>query len=211
MSTSVDSTSVGGAGPPPNIEQGQTSTAGNTNTNEAEPRIPAETVENPEENSAKASKIAADSDIVISSATDLRSITLPPHIRKRGHPKGSDLTVIGVPKKRLKLKRRPVHFHQLETCEKDKILLKWFVDDDVAERYINSDNKPVAEEEVECCPERINMALQLKHASILSRNILKQIRGLCCCMFLRVLRQGLLQAKFAMKSLKPNAYLVISV
>ena len=35
---------------------------------------------------------------------------------------------------------------------------KWFVDDDVAERCINSDNKQVAEEEVECCPERINMA-----------------------------------------------------
>ena len=88
----------------PNIEHGQTSTADNTNANEAEPGIPAET-------SAEASDIAANSDIVISSATDLRSITLPPHIRKRGRPKGSDLTVIGLPKKKLKLKRPPVPFH----------------------------------------------------------------------------------------------------
>ena len=35
---------------------------------------------------------------------------------------------------------------------------KWCVDDDVAEWFINSDDKQVAEEEVECCPERINMA-----------------------------------------------------
>ena len=157
MLTSVDSISVGGAAPLPHIEHEQTSTGDNTNTNEAEPGIPAEstsavttvviedtgdmamdeisdsgdatianmstsntneaepgipaeTVENPEENSAKASDIAANSDIVISSATYLRSIT--PNIRKKGHPKGSDLTVIGLKKKRLILKRRPVPFHQ---------------------------------------------------------------------------------------------------
>ncbi|KAH3769581.1 hypothetical protein DPMN_170854 [Dreissena polymorpha] len=79
---------------------------------------------------------ATSSSVVISASSDLGSITLPPHIRKRGRPKGSELTIVGLPKKRLKLKRRPVPFCQLETSAKDKMMLKWFVDDAVAERCI---------------------------------------------------------------------------
>ena len=37
-------------------------------------------------------------------------------------------------------------------------MLKWFGDDGVADRCINSDDKLVSEDKVECCPERINMA-----------------------------------------------------
>ena len=96
-------------------------------------------------------------DIQISATVPLANITLTPQIRKRGRPKGSDLTVIGLPKKRLKLKRRPTPFQNLETSEKDKIMLKWFVDNEVAEQCVNSDDKLISEEEVECCPERINM------------------------------------------------------
>ncbi|KAH3880163.1 hypothetical protein DPMN_004075 [Dreissena polymorpha] len=101
---------------------------------------------------------ATSSGYVISALSDLGSITLPPHIRKRGRPKGSELTVVGLPKKRLKLKRRPVPFCQLEISVKDKMMLRWCVNDAVAERCINSEGRLVTEEEVECCPERIDMA-----------------------------------------------------
>ena len=119
-----------------NIDHEETFTADNATTSETQHNIPAEqesvavlqdnslirlnseNVENAEEmnaesassNETEASDSASNSDIVISSTSDLRCITLPPLIRKRGRPKGSDLTVISLPKKRLKLKRRPVLF-----------------------------------------------------------------------------------------------------
>ncbi|KAH3884895.1 hypothetical protein DPMN_008881 [Dreissena polymorpha] len=98
-------------------------------------------------------KRATSSGVVISASSDLGS-TLSPHIQKRGRPKGSELTVVDLPKKRLKL----VPFCQLETSVKDKKMFKWFVDDAVAERCITSEGKLITEEEFECCPERIDMA-----------------------------------------------------
>ena len=66
--------------------------------------------------------------------------------------------MVGIPKKRQKLKLRPVTLCQLDPSVKDKVMLKWFVDDAVAERCITSDEKLIAEEEIKCCSERINMA-----------------------------------------------------
>ena len=121
-------------------------------------------VDLPENNDANpsndilASESATSSNFVISASSDVCSIKLPPKIKKRGRPKGSELTVVGIPKKRLKLKRKPIPFCKLETSIKDKIMLKWFVDDEIADRCIASDENLITEEEVISCPERINMA-----------------------------------------------------
>ena len=51
--------------------------------------------------------------------SDIADIALPPRIQKRGRPKGSELTVIGLPKKRLKLhKSKCVAFERMSDIQK---------------------------------------------------------------------------------------------
>ena len=48
-------------------------------------------------------------------------ISLPPKIRKRGRPKGHDLTVIGLPKKKTKsADHKLTSFLMLHSCLKEK-------------------------------------------------------------------------------------------
>lgn len=156
-----------------NMEHGQNSTADNVNTSEIEHSIPAEN------NSAAVLE-------------DNSLIRLDNEDEESDSPKGSDLTVIGLPKKRLKPKRRPVPFQKLETCQKDKIMLMWFVDDGVADRYINSDDKLATEDAGECCPDLCCPdPVWLLTVPILLRNILKQMQGYLFCMFLTMLKRGL--------------------
>ena len=58
----------------------------------------------------------------------LSDITMPPRIRKTGRPKDSELTVIGLQKKRARNTQKP--FNDLSTEEKNKIMLRWFVSED---------------------------------------------------------------------------------
>ena len=61
--------------------------------------------------------------------SNIADIALPPRIQKRGRPKGSELTVIGLPKKRLKLhKSKCVAFERMSDIQKQYFLLSWFVD-----------------------------------------------------------------------------------
>ena len=46
----------------------------------------------------------------IDTSENLRDIILPPRLKKRRRPKSSDLTVVGIPRKRLKLKKNSDHF-----------------------------------------------------------------------------------------------------
>ncbi|KAH3718201.1 hypothetical protein DPMN_061000 [Dreissena polymorpha] len=141
---------------PAESDAGATSAVTEETTDNNRGRRDNDTVNVPEDNGAEPmlsnytaeGERATSSDVVISASSDLGTITLPPHIRKRGSPEGSELNVVGLPKKRLKLYRRPVPFCQLETSIKDKLILKWFVDDAVAERCTISEEKLITEEEV---------------------------------------------------------------
>ena len=47
-------------------------------------------------------------------------IQVPPAVKKHGRPKGSDLTVVGLPKKKQKGLKGPCPFIRLHTCEKER-------------------------------------------------------------------------------------------
>lgn len=57
---------------------------------------------------------------MVANLTDIATVKLPPRINKRGRPKGSELTVIGLPKKRLKEKSKPVIVSKLEENQQQK-------------------------------------------------------------------------------------------
>lgn len=52
---------------------------------------------------------------------------MPPIFKKRGRPKGHDLTVIGVPKKKKCVNERPLPFIYRSLEEKELMLLECFV------------------------------------------------------------------------------------
>jgi hypothetical protein len=87
---------------------------------------------------------------------NLSSIKMPTTVRKRGRPKGAELTVAGIPRKKKKFDSRPVAFSRLPTIEKFKRMLSWFVADDIVEKAINGDL--IAEENVETRPNRVSVA-----------------------------------------------------
>lgn len=52
---------------------------------------------------------------------DFKSIAMPPIIRKRGRPKGSDKTIIGLPKKKKKsLENKPLPFLKKTPKEREE-------------------------------------------------------------------------------------------
>ncbi|KAB0791225.1 hypothetical protein PPYR_03025 [Photinus pyralis] len=55
---------------------------------------------------------------------NLSTIKMPVAIKKRGRPKGQDLTVIGLPKRR---KRKPLSFSKKSYQEKQDLILNFFV------------------------------------------------------------------------------------
>lgn len=50
----------------------------------------------------------------------IEKIKSPPKIKKRGRPKGHETTVVGLPKKRLKLKDRLIPFLKKHWKDRDK-------------------------------------------------------------------------------------------
>ena len=99
---------------PAESDAGASSAVTEENTDSNPGRRDNDTVNVPEDNDAEPvlsndtaeGERATSSGVAISASSDLGSITLPSHIRKRGRPKGYELTVVGLPKKRLK---RNVH------------------------------------------------------------------------------------------------------
>ena len=81
-------------------------------------------------------------------------IKLPPKMQKQGHPKGSTKTVIGLPRKKLKV--GPVAFENLLPEQKEKIILSWFVGEDAACKAITGSK--ITEDLVEAIPENVNNA-----------------------------------------------------
>ena len=91
---------------------------------------------------------------------DISDIILPPKIQKCGRPKGSELTVIGLPKKRLKLqKSKCVAFERMNDSQKQSLVLSWVVEKSVVEKCM-SGNYKIQEDEVEVNPENIPLAFK---------------------------------------------------
>ena len=89
---------------------------------------------------------------------DISDISLPPKIHKRGRPKGSELTVIGLPRKRLRMqKSKLVPFERMTDSQKQSFTLGWFVEKRVIDKCM-SENHIIQEEEVEVTPNNISLA-----------------------------------------------------
>ena len=73
-------------------------------------------------------------------------------MQKRGRPKGSTKTVIGLPRKKPKV--GPVAFENMLPEQKEKLLLSWFVGADEALGAIMG--RKITEDLVETIPENVN-------------------------------------------------------
>ena len=70
--------------------------------------------------------------------TDLNSIKLPPKIKKRGRPKGADLTVIGLPRKK-KCTMKPIKVLKKPCLERDKQILSWMLPDELVKKALSGE------------------------------------------------------------------------
>ena len=76
---------------------------------------------------------------IINDSPDLKSIKLPPEIRKRGRPKGADLTVIGLPKKKKCTDSdRLVKFLKKSIEERERQILSWMLPDHLVTKALQS-------------------------------------------------------------------------
>ncbi|XP_065901369.1 uncharacterized protein [Dysidea avara] len=85
---------------------------------------------------------------------ELQSIRLPSKMRKRGRPKGSDKTVIGLPRKKSR-GSRPVSFLYKGAKQKELVILTWFVDLQIAKDAIDG-SRIIEEYDVEMRPEMVS-------------------------------------------------------
>ncbi|XP_065895227.1 uncharacterized protein [Dysidea avara] len=105
-------------------------------------------------NTRKRQETRNDLNATVNLLTDKYDIKVPSAIKKRGRPRGSELTVVGLPKKK---NRRgvegPCPFIRLHTSDKEKVILNWFVDKEV----IDATKKGILieEEDVECRTELV--------------------------------------------------------
>ncbi|XP_043269802.1 uncharacterized protein [Venturia canescens] len=86
---------------------------------------------------------------------DLENLTVPCALKRRGRPKGSEKTVIGLRKKRrvpAGIKQRP--FFKLSINERALVILKWVVDDKIAYSAVYH-GKHIQEESVESNPDAV--------------------------------------------------------
>ena len=88
----------------------------------------------------------------------ISGISLPPKIPKRGRPKGSELTVIGIPRKRMKLqKNKLVPFEHMTEQQQHSFVLAWLVDRNVINRCM-TEQYAIQEADVEVNPACISLA-----------------------------------------------------
>jgi hypothetical protein len=65
-------------------------------------------------------------EITSNKLVDLNELKLPPILKKRGRPSGSERTVIGLPSKRMK-KCSTIPFNKIKNTDRANIVLKWIV------------------------------------------------------------------------------------
>ena len=88
----------------------------------------------------------------------LQNVSMPTKSRKRGRPKGSVTTAIGLPRATKKPRVcRPKGFHQKLLIERKRLMLQWFVDDRNIDRALKG-YYHFKETEVEQVPENISSA-----------------------------------------------------
>lgn len=72
---------------------------------------------------------------------------IPPKLKKRGRPKGRDVTVVGLPAKKRNTNKPPL-FHKKSIYDRDLQMLQWFVSKTDAENAMSKKTK-LTEKEVE--------------------------------------------------------------
>ena len=109
------------------------------------------------------------------------NIKLPPKVPKRGRPKGSEVTVVGLPKKKKRRNNKPVALISKHPKEQEKgicylqsiyvyshfstVMLKWFVSDQDVSKAMHEDTL-LDEQVVETRPERVPNSCIDENASI---------------------------------------------
>ncbi|XP_062509833.1 uncharacterized protein LOC134185957, partial [Corticium candelabrum] len=89
----------------------------------------------------------------------MSGIKMPSTYRKRGRPKGHELTVIGLPSKKKKSLKTLQPFTKLHTSVKEKVMLEWFVDADLAASVLKNSQQLLIERDVEARPEMVTDAV----------------------------------------------------
>ncbi|CAB3995110.1 zinc finger SWIM domain-containing 1-like [Paramuricea clavata] len=88
-------------------------------------------------------------------------IKIPPVMPKRGRPKGADLTVIGIPRKRKEKKSsgkdKPTPFMKKHATDKDKVMLSWLLSKDDVTSALSGGI--IDETAVEVRPEKVHPGL----------------------------------------------------
>ncbi|XP_062522978.1 uncharacterized protein LOC134197649 [Corticium candelabrum] len=89
----------------------------------------------------------------------MSGIKMPSTYQKRGRPKGHELTVIGLPSKKKKSLKTLQPFTKLHTSVKEKVMLEWFVDADLAADVLKNSQQLLSERDVEDRPEMVTDAV----------------------------------------------------
>ena len=98
--------------------------------------------------------------------TDLTEVHFATRPKKRGRPKGSCTTAIGIPKrKKQKLSGKPQPFHRKDTTCRQKYILSFFVDEDIIQR-VYSQATLIGEESIVMIPNEIPSAALDSHIDI---------------------------------------------
>ena len=98
--------------------------------------------------------------------TDLTEVHFATRPKKRGRPKGSCTTAIGIPKrKKQKLSGKPQPFHRKDTTCRQKYILSFFVDEDIIQRAY-SQATLIGEESIVMIPNEIPSAALDSHIDI---------------------------------------------
>ena len=98
---------------------------------------------------------------------DFADAVFAPVPKKRGRPKGSQTTAIGLPKrKKLKMSGKPTPFHKKDSLTRQRHLLTFFVTDEDVNSAMKHSGMLLGEECVEMIPEHIPSACLDSHVDI---------------------------------------------
>lgn len=98
----------------------------------------------------------------------LNNIEVPCALKRRGRPKGSDKTMIGLSKKSKPVSlSKKIPFKKIGRTERAMFILRWFVDDETVVSAVR-DGIPIEEQFVEIQPAKVSDCIQDEDVNIFS-------------------------------------------